>query len=113
MESNPKSYVKNAADPEQVQKGGKRELWDKKREIEDMKHLMQDAAFRRFLWRIICFCDVFNDIWHPSAVIHRDAGKQRVGQVLLGMAKGADQEKFFQMWRENDQPEDSANDNGS
>jgi len=105
--SGEKSYVKNAADPEQVEGGRKKELWDKKREKEDMKHLMQDPVFRRWLWRIISFCDVFNDIWHPSAIIHRSAGQQRVGQILLGEAKDADQEKFFQMWRENDQPEES------
>lgn len=101
------SYVKNAADPEQVKEAKRKELWDKKREKEDMKELMQIPAFRRFIWRIISFCSVFDDIWHPSAVIHRSAGQQRVGQVLLSMAKEADQEKFFQMWRENDQPEES------
>lgn len=109
-----KSYVKNAADPQQVKEAGRKQLWDKKREKEDMTYLMNDKTFRRFMWRMIEYCDVFNDIWHPSAVIHRDAGRQRVGQVLIAMAKGADMEKFFQMWKENDQnTEDSDNDNGS
>jgi hypothetical protein len=108
-----KAYNKNAADPEQVEGARKKELWDKKREKDDMRELMQIPAFRRFLWRIITFCSVFDDIWHPSAVIHRSAGQQRVGQVLLGMAKGADQDKFFLMWKENDQNEELDNDNRS
>lgn len=108
-----KSYTKNAADPDQVKEAKRKELWDKKQEKDDMKALMQLPAFRRFIWRMISFCNVFSDIWHPSAVIHRDAGIQRVGQVLIGMAKGADQEKFFLMWKENDQPEDEDNDNRS
>lgn len=108
----PKPYVKNAADPKQVKSAKKRELWDQKEELNDVKHLMQTPQFRRFIWRLLIICNVFDEVWHPSALIHKLAGMQHVGQLTMKTIKQADMEKFFLMWRENDDqsPEDNDDD---
>lgn len=98
-----KPYVKNVADPEQVKEAKRKETWNKKVEKEDVAYLMKQPEFRRYLWRLASFCGVFEEVWHPSALIHKLAGMQYVGQVALKQAKGADIESFFKMWRENDQ----------
>lgn len=97
-----KSYVKNVADPQQVAEAKQKEVWDKKLEKEDIAYLMTLPEFRRYLWRLAGFCGVFDQVWHPSALIHKLAGMQYVGQVAIKQAKGANLECFFKMWREND-----------
>lgn len=100
-----KSYVKNAADKNQVKEASNKELWDRKTELEDARFIMQHAPGRRFIWRLLVQCEVFEDIWISSAEIHRRAGWQQKGQIVMKLVKRADPEKFFLMWKENDEQE--------
>jgi hypothetical protein len=93
--------VKNAADPEQVEKAGKKVGLQRENELADLKAVLAMPQGRRFIWRLICHCSVFESIWHPSALIHANAGRQDVGHFILVEVNEANEEALFQMMREN------------
>jgi hypothetical protein len=96
-----KSLVKNAADEKQVKKAKQKEKSKRDFEIEDMKAVLRTAEGRRFIWRILEQCNVFGSIWHPSAAIHHNAGKQDLGHFLMGEVSEAGDDFLFIMMKEN------------
>lgn len=96
----PASLVKNAADPQQVKKAA---LTEKQRQIQasnDLKYVLSSRQGRRFIWRILSYCKLFESIWRPSAEIHKLAGMQEVGLFLTGEVVKVDDEAYFQMMKE-------------
>jgi len=79
-----KPYVKNAADPEQVKRAGREERFDRKRELEDVKAVMETVAGRRLLWRIInklCHFDS-SSAEHSGSMTYLNEGERNIGRVL-------------------------------
>lgn len=99
--SEPKSLVKNAADPEQVEKARKKETYSRDAELNDINTLKDSPGLRRFMWRILEYCKVNGSVWEASARIHYNAGQQDVGHFIMAEIAEADEEIFFQMMREN------------
>lgn len=95
-----KSLVKNAADFEQVKSAGKRENFDRKKELDDLRAILSIKEGRRFLWRLLTHCKVFESIWRQSAEIHYLSGKQDTGHFLMSEITEAGEELFFTMMRE-------------
>lgn len=96
----PAALVKNAADKEQVKKAA---MTQKQREIQaanDLRFVLSSRQGRRFIWRILCYCNMFQSIWRPSAEIHKLAGMQEVGLFLTGEITQVDDEAYFLMMKE-------------
>lgn len=100
MERDKRVEVQNAADPRQVKRAGAR---GKQRERETMGaylDVMRTPSGRRVLWDLLERCKVFESIWHPSALIHYNAGRQDVGHELLSVLAKIDTKSYLEMERE-------------
>ena len=94
-------YVKNLADKEQVKSAERKEKDRRRQEVEDLKEILSTKSGRRFIWRLLEHCKVFESIWHPSALIHYNAGKQDVGHFIMAEIISADTSAFQKMMEEN------------
>ncbi len=96
-----KALVKNAADEEQVKEADQKVKSQRDRELSDLRIVLDLPEGRRVFWRILEFCGIHESVWHPSALIHHNSGKQDVGHFIMAEIVKADQEFFYQMMREN------------
>ncbi len=96
----PKPLIQNAANEEQVKHAKAREKTGREREINDIRQLLQSPHGRRFIWRLLDHCSVFRSIWHPSAQIHCNAGRQDVGHFIMAEVTAANEDAFLQMMKE-------------
>lgn len=94
------AFVKNAADPEQVKAAKRKERFNREDELNDIRFLLTLPQFRKFIWRMITYCNVFASIWRPSAEIHHLSGKQDVGHFILAEVVEANEDAFLQMMKE-------------
>jgi len=101
-----KAFVKNASDKEQVKEAGRKERDRKKIEMADLREILALPVGRRFLWRMLAKCKTFGSVWHPSALIHFNAGQQDVGHALLAEINEADPAAFLKLMQENYKPTD-------
>lgn len=92
--------VRNAADRDQVKNAERRDRDRHAREMRDLAEVLRSDAGRRVLWRMLEHCKVFESIWHPSALIHAQAGRQDVGHWLMAQIAAADEEAIFVMMKE-------------
>lgn len=80
---NGRPMVQNAADPGQVKDAKRKERHQRDRELSDLVVVLATEEGRRFVWRLLEHCGAFASVWHPSAMIHYNSGKQDVGHFLL------------------------------
>lgn len=102
---NEKSFVKNAADPAQVAEAKKKESFSRRDELDDIRFVLSYKQGRRLLWRLLKHCNVFGSVWHPSALIHHNSGKQDVGHFVMAEITEANPEAFLLMMKENKEGE--------
>lgn len=81
MPSDP--LVTRASDPGQVTRSQQSEKYIRESQKKDLEKVVDTPEGRRVLWGILEHCSTFQSIWHPSALIHYNAGKQDVGHFLL------------------------------
>lgn len=96
-----KAYVKNASDSKQVREAEKKVRFDRTSELDDIKAVLSNPQGRRFLWKLLAHCRVSESIWHPSALIHYNAGIQDVGHFIQAEIVAADQDAYIKMMVEN------------
>ena len=101
-----KVLVKNAADPEQVRNAKVKEKNQRQEELNDLACVLNTKAGRRFLWRILCHCRVFESIFQTSSQIYYNSGIQDVGHFLMAEISESNQEALFLMMRENKETND-------
>lgn len=94
------ALVRDASDPEQVQRGERLEARRRRRELDDLRALIATPAGRRVLFRLLEHCKVFESIWDPSSRIHMHEGMRQVGLFLMAEIEAADDEALFTMMRE-------------
>lgn len=93
--------IKNVADKEQVKSAERNAEKIRDRELSDLKIVLELPEGRRFIWRLLEQCKVFESIWHPSALIHHNSGKQDVGHFVMSEVVEASDERLLQMMKEN------------
>jgi len=95
--------VKNAADKEQVKKGGKLEKEQRNRELLDIRNVMQTESGRRLLFRILhnfCHIDLRSADPRSGSWTYFNEGARDVGMAIKNdMLEGAFHE-FQQMEKE-------------
>jgi hypothetical protein len=77
------SFVRNASDRKQLRAAKKVGKEEEKLQEADLRKVLSLPEGRRLLWRILKTCHVFESIWHPSALIHYQAGQQDLGHQLM------------------------------
>jgi hypothetical protein len=69
-------------------------------ELNDMRAVLNTPQGRRVMWRLLEHTQVFASIWHQSALIHKNAGRQDVGHFVMAEIEAANQESLFTMMKE-------------
>src|SRR5690348_3711287 len=101
MSDEPQALVGNAADPKQIAEASRKEKDRRKRELAELRRLLDLPDGRRFLWRLLEHCDVFASVYDdvPVRMAHH-SGKQDVGHFLLAEINDAQPTALLQMMRE-------------
>lgn len=94
------ALVRNAADPQQVQRGARLSSRRRERDMADLRAVLATLEGRRVFWRLLEHCKVFQSIWDPSSRLHYQAGVQDVGHYVMAEIGEADEEALFRMMRE-------------
>lgn len=93
--------VSNAASAQQVKDSKIKEKLGRDQELNDIRVVCSTKEGRRFLWRVLGRCKVFNSVWENSARIHYNSGQQDLGHFLMAEVIAADEQFLSQMMKEN------------
>lgn len=104
-----KALVKNAADAEQVAKGKSKEDARRFEELNDLRGILATPGGRRFMWRMLGKCRVFESIYHASALIHYNSGQQDIGHFVMAEIVDARADALLEMMQESKQAEEKDN----
>jgi hypothetical protein len=97
-----KNVVKNASDKRQVDYVAKNERREDRVYSEDLEYILKTPQGRNVLWRLMGDCNIFKTAWsNDGKLIHKNIGKQELGQKLLADITAVDEKYFFQMMKEN------------
>lgn len=96
-----KPYVQNASSEKQVKAAGAKVERRRNKELGDLQQVLARPEGRRVIWRILEHCQTFGSIWHASAAIHYNAGKQDVGHFIMSEIAESGNENLFQLMKEN------------
>lgn len=96
-----KPLVTDAADKKQIKSAEQKEKIMRDRELSDIAMVASTIEGRRFLWRVLEKCRVFETIWENSARIHYNAGQQDLGHFVMAEIVETKKEILFQMMTEN------------
>lgn len=100
MNQDKRVKTRNAADEKQVRKAQTEQELERRGELNDLRVLLDIPEGRRFLWRVLGKCRVFESIWESSARIHFNSGQQDLGHWCMAEIAEANVEGLFQMMRE-------------
>ncbi len=85
-------------DPDQVTEQKKLASLEVDRDTEELRKLLQDAAMRRFIWRLMAYCRTFNsDIVSDPILLAGQAGMKNVGMWVFREVDKADTHAFTRM----------------
>lgn len=82
--------VKNAANEKQVRRAKNKENLKDKDINSAFRKILNTPEGVQVLWHILEHCKSFESIWHPSALIHYNSGRQDVGHFLMAKISEAD-----------------------
>lgn len=106
-----KSLVKNAADPEQVKEAEEKEKSGRDKELDDTYTVLASPQGRRFFYRYLVKCGIFETSFSENA--HRTyflEGQRNVGLALLSDMNETRPDAYAQMMKENTQQEEGKKD---
>lgn len=95
------AQVKNAADPKQVEKAKSEENRIENRSREDLKAVVSTVNGRRFIWKYLDLCGIYETTFTGGSETFFLEGKRAVGLTLLKDVIDASPETFIVMQKEN------------
>jgi hypothetical protein len=97
---NDRADVRNAADPEQVNRARRKDR-DRVRVFSgNLRAVMQTDYGRAVMWELVERAGVYRSVWSPNSEIHYKAGRQDYGHELLAEIIEADEGLYMTMERE-------------
>lgn len=96
----PKPYVKNAADPEQVREASGKANRGRDRELNDVRYLLSTMEGKRFIWRYLGICRLFETSFRMSAEMAYFEGIRSVGLKMMSDITEANPQAFIDMMKE-------------
>lgn len=90
----------NAANPQQLRHATRKEKQRLERRLGALRAVMATPEGRMVMWELLERAGIFRSIWHPSAQIHYNAGRQDFGHEILAWLTDADEEAYLTMERE-------------
>jgi len=98
--SEARTLVRNAADPDQVKRAGRKVDDIATQRRNRLRAVMETPEGRAFLWDLLNELKVYESVWHPSALIHYNAGVQDAGHKLMARMVDASEDHYDLMTRE-------------
>ena len=97
------SFVKNAADKNQVQEGDRKEKSQREKELDDLFWVLSTQTGRRFIWRWLSFCGIFASSFsgEQSLTMAYLEGQRNVALRLIADLMETRPEAFIEMIKEN------------
>jgi hypothetical protein len=95
------ALVANAGDRQQLARATKIEKVAGQQDRQDFTVVVSTKEGRRWVWRMLGVCRVFESVYHPSALIHYQAGQQDIGHRIQGEMVRDHSEMYFLMIKEN------------
>lgn len=96
----PRAEVKNAADPEQVSRAGRREHRRDDLRLDLYRAVLHSAAGRAVFWDLLTLAGVYRSIYAADGRIHYNAGRQDFGHEVIATLLAADEDAYLLMERE-------------
>lgn len=92
----------NLADERKVKDLEQREDDLRKRELNDIRTLLSNASGRRFMWRLLEKCAVFESVFSDkSSTMAYLSGQQDLGHFLMSEIVNADENLLLKLMKEN------------
>lgn len=95
-----RALVKNAADEEQVKKGKSQEDSLRDQQLNDLRYVLNDERGRRFIWRLLGECGVYQTSFTGNSTTFFNEGKRQIGLFTLGEVMEASIEAYLKMQHE-------------
>lgn len=92
--------VSNASSPKQVERAQSKQKDQARQQMDDIRTLLETAEGRRFLWRLLGHCRVFESVFEPNSRMAYNSGMQDVGHFVLGEIMKARPEAYILMMQE-------------
>lgn len=89
--------VRNAADPRQVRAAQRLDARRQERFTRALAAVMSTVEGRTVMETLVRRAGVYKSIWHPSAEIHYNAGRQDYGHELMADLYAVDDGSAFQL----------------
>lgn len=100
-EQPPKARVGNAADVQQVRKAAQTDKRERVKQLEDVRQILATQVGRRFVWRYLQECGVFQSSFHPSgSQLYYNEGMRNVGLMLMADINESSPDAYQTMLKE-------------
>lgn len=94
-------FVKNTADEDQVKAANKKEKNVRNNELNEIRTVLDSPVGRKFLWRALKRCGVYQSSYHPSgSQVYFNEGRREVGLWLLAEITEANPDAYLVMIKE-------------
>lgn len=100
-----KSFVQNAADPQQVKEAAQKVKYGREQELNDVRSILATREGLRFMWRYLSECGIFKTSMTGSSQTFFLEGRRDIGLRLLTDVNEADPEAYFRMISEDKRDE--------
>jgi hypothetical protein len=95
-----KPFVKNAADESQVKGAEGKGKRKREQELEDIRSVLATRQGRRFFWRTLIMCHVFETSFTGNSQTFFNEGERNIGLKLFADLNESDPEAYLKMLRE-------------
>lgn len=92
--------VTNAADHGQIKSAGRKQRWNRERELSDVRSILSTKQGRRFWWRYLAKCKIFQSTFTGNNTTFFNEGERNVGLQLLADLNEAMPEAYMLMQKE-------------
>ena len=75
--------AQKTSNPDAIKKRKTEQKVKEKNDLLAIEYVMSNPLGRRFVWRILEQCKVFESIWSESNRLHYNSGKQDIGHWLM------------------------------
>lgn len=101
-----KSFVKNAADEDQVKEAEVKVKHGRDLELNDIRFVLGTVQGRRMLWRYLAACGVYKSSFTGNSQTFFLEGQRNIGLLLLADIQDASPEGYLLMMQEAKKNED-------
>lgn len=95
-----KPLVKNAADESQVKGAESKRKRVREQELEDTKWILSTRQGRRFFWKLLTQCHVFETSFTGNSQTFFNEGERNVGLKLISDLNESDPDAYLKMLKE-------------